>query len=87
VAYRSAARQRRRNKQIYDKQARLHDNNWKEQQMSYLFYTTVGKNVSTEAVDTVGICRQATTGEGTSDGEILVRATVNCKLCKLAIAL
>jgi hypothetical protein len=46
-----------------------------------------GKNLSTEAEDTVGICRLATTGEDTANWDDLVRAVVNCSVCELATAL
>jgi hypothetical protein len=48
---------------------------------------TVGKTVSTEAEDTVGIRHQATTGEDTEDWEDLVRAVVNCRVCEIEIVL
>jgi hypothetical protein len=38
---------------------------------------TTGKNVSTEAENTVGIRHQVKAGEGTTDWEDLVRAVVN----------
>jgi hypothetical protein len=47
--------------------------------------SSVGKNVSTEAEDIVGICHQATTGKDIGKG--LVCAVVNCRACELAIAL
>jgi hypothetical protein len=46
-----------------------------------------GKNVTTEAEDIFGIRHQATTGEDIADLEDLVRAVVNCRVCKLAIPL
>jgi hypothetical protein len=47
----------------------------------------VGKNVSTEAEDNVGIRHWAMTGEDTADWEALVRAEVNSGMCELATAL
>jgi hypothetical protein len=46
-----------------------------------------GKNVSTEAEDSVEIRHQATTGEDTADREDLVRAVVNSIECEIATAL
>jgi hypothetical protein len=49
--------------------------------------SSVGKNLSTEVEDIVGISHQATTGEDTGNWEDLVRALVNCKVCELSIML
>jgi hypothetical protein len=43
--------------------------------------------MSMDAEDTVGIHHQATTDENTADWEDFVCAVVNCRVCKLAIAL
>jgi hypothetical protein len=45
-----------------------------------------GKNVSTEAEDTVEIRYQSTTGKDTADWEDLVRDEANYRVCELVIA-
>jgi hypothetical protein len=46
-----------------------------------------GRNLSTDAEDSDGNRHQATTDEDTAGREDLLRAVVNCRVCKLDIAL
>jgi hypothetical protein len=63
----------------------MRDDNWSNELV--VGQSPAGKNVSTEAEDIVGIRHQATTGEDIADWKDWVRAVVNWRVGKLAIAL
>jgi hypothetical protein len=60
---------------------------YKQDSWSVVRQSPAGKNVITEAEDTVAIRQQGTTGEDKAGREDLVNALVNCRVCELAIAL